>query len=76
MEFKTNYEAEIIKAHRTELGLTQLDVAVEAEITLQHYQKYEYGIRLLSKSSMVLGLKICRTLKIDPFELCFPENEK
>lgn len=36
-------EAKIIRERRDELYMTQLQVAVEAGLGLQEYQRYEYG---------------------------------
>ena len=68
-------EAKILKQRRKELGLSQMDVAINAGIQIQQYQKFEYGDRKLSNSSMVLGLRICAVLELDPYEVAF-ENEK
>lgn len=70
-----NREAMILKARRIELGLSQTDVALNSGISIQQYQKFEYGDRKLSNSSMVLGLRICAVLELDPYEFAF-ENEK
>ena len=67
-------EALIIRKQRTFLGLTQQKVADELEISLQQYQRYEYGDRDLRKIPMELGLKICYLLGLDPFELIFEES--
>lgn len=65
----------ILKARRIELGLSQTDVALNSGISIQQYQKFEYGDRKLSNSSMVLGLRICAVLELDPYEVAF-ESEK
>lgn len=36
-------EAKILKQRRKELGLSQMDVAINAGIQIQQYQKFEYG---------------------------------
>ena len=64
-------EARILKARRIELGLSQTDVAAQSGIQIQQYQKFEYGDRKLSNSSMVLGLRICAVLELDPYEFVF-----
>ncbi len=69
-----NREARILKARRKELGLSQTDVALNAGIQIQQYQKFEYGQRKLSNSSMVLGLRICAILELDPYELAFESD--
>lgn len=70
-----NREAIILKRRRIELGLSQTDVALNSGISIQQYQKFEYGDRKLSSSSMVLGLRICAVLELDPYEVAF-ESEK
>ena len=37
--------AHILKERRMELGLTQIQVAMESGIELQQYQRFEKGIR-------------------------------
>ena len=67
-------EALILREQRTFLGMTQQEVADELEISLQQYQRYEYGDSDLHKIPMELGLKLCYLLEIDPFELIFDEK--
>lgn len=67
-------EARILKARRKELGLSQTEVALNAGIQIQQYQKFEYGERKLSNSSMVLGLRICAVLELDPYEFAFESD--
>ena len=62
-------EAEIIRQRRKELGLPQMEVALEIGISLRAYQRFEYGQRKLSKASFELGLKLCLILEINPYEL-------
>ena len=62
-------EAEIIRQRRMELGLPQMEIALELGIPLRAYQRFEYGQRKLSKASFELGLKLCLILEIDPYEL-------
>ena len=45
-------EAKILKKRREELHMTQMQVAVEAGLGLQEYQRYEYGKAKLSNSRM------------------------
>ena len=63
-------EAKIIRERRDELYMTQLQVAVEAGLGLQEYQRYEYGKAKLSNVRMKVGLRICAALEIDPYESC------
>ena len=64
-------EAEIIKKRREELNMTQMQVAVEAGLGLQEYQRYEYGKAKLSNSRMKVGLRICAALELNPYEAVF-----
>ena len=66
-----NREAQILGERRIELGLTQEDVAFEAGMSLQQYQRYEYGTQQLSNSRMKVGLRICSALELDPYEVVF-----
>ena len=76
---KENYcddrEAKIIRERRDELYMTQLQVAVEAGLGLQEYQRYEYGKAKLSNARMKVGLRICAALELDPFEVVFESGE-
>ena len=71
----TNREAKILKERREELGLTQQEIAMEVGLSLQQYQRYEYGSRRLSNSAMKLGLKICAVLELDPYEFTFRDDK-
>ena len=64
-----NRIAQILKARRKELGLTQTEVARECGIELQAYQKFEYGLRPFENCRMLTGLKVCAALELDPYEL-------
>ena len=66
-----NREAKIIRERRDELYMTQLQVAVEAGLGLQEYQRYEYGKAKLSNARMKVGLRICAALELDPYEAVF-----
>ncbi len=67
-------EAVILREQRRFLGLTQQEVADEIEISLQQYQRYEYGDRDFHKVPMALGLKICYLLELDPYEVLFGDE--
>ena len=69
-------EANILREQRVFLGMTQQYVADELRISLQHYQRYEYGEREIRKMSMEMGLKLCYLLELDPFELVFRKEEE
>lgn len=66
--------ARILRERRQELNMTQEAVALEAGTSVAHYQFFEYGQRNIMKVNMRLGLIICATLELDPFELIF-END-
>ena len=72
---KDEREARIIRERRIALGLTQDQVAIEAGLEMQSYQRYEHGTTKLSSASMKTGLRICAALELDPFEAVF-ENWK
>ncbi len=74
MNNKTEREAKILRNRRVELGMSQMDVALNAEIQIQQYQRFEYGDRSLSNSSMMLGLRICAVLELDPYEFVFENS--
>lgn len=71
MNDKIEREAKILRNRRVELGMSQMDVAMNAEIQIRQYQRFEYGDRRLSNSSMILGLRVCAVLKLDPYEFVF-----
>ena len=68
-------EAQILRERRTAMGLTQHQVAAEVGIELQQYQRYEYGSAILSHARMRIGLRICATLELDPYETIFVDEE-
>jgi DNA-binding XRE family transcriptional regulator len=67
-------EALILKKRRKELGLTQSDVADAIGVQQQQYQMFEYGTRKVSTSSMILGLRLCAALELEPYELVFEKE--
>lgn len=70
-----NNEAQILKARRIELGLTQLAVAVELGMHIRQYQRFEYGEQSLSTCSMRIGLKICAVLQLNPYDIVLPDDD-
>ena len=62
-------EGRILRERRLELGLTQEETAIELGISLQQYQRYEYGERKFSNCPMRIGLRICALLELDPYEV-------
>ena len=69
-----NREARIIQERRKQLMRTQADIAVEVGISLQQYQRFEYGQRRLSATNMRLGLRICAALELNPYEVVFRDE--
>lgn len=69
---KTDREGRILRDRRIELGMTQEEAALELGISLQQYQRYEYGDRRLANCPMRIGLRICSLLELDPFEIINP----
>ena len=67
-------EALILKKRRKELGLTQTEIAEAISVQLQQYQMFEYGTRKVSTSSMILGLRLCAVLELEPYELVFEKE--
>ncbi len=67
-------EAIIVREQRAFLELTQQEVADELEMSLQCYQRYEYGDREIRRMPFEIGLRLCRTLELDPFDLVFGEE--
>ena len=74
MDKNIGREAMILKKRRKDLGLTQSEVAEAIGIQLQHYQMFEYGTRKVSTSSMILGLRLCAALELEPYELVFEKE--
>jgi len=57
----------ILKDRRTELALTQQQVAEKAKIQLRQYQRLESGERSMYGASLRIALSICNILELDPF---------
>lgn len=70
-----NKEGNILRERRLELGLTQMEVALELHMSLHQYQRFEYGETLVSRSRMSIGLRICAVLELDPYEVVFGGEE-
>lgn len=56
----------ILQKRRTDMNLTQQQVADAAGIQLRQYQRLESGERTMAGASMRIGLSICDVLKLDP----------
>lgn len=74
MSKKLGREALILRNRRKELGMTQSEVVDQIGVQLQQYQLFEYGKRKVSSSSMILGLRLCAVLELEPYELVFEES--
>ena len=74
MNKKVGRESLILKKRRKELNMTQSDVADAIGVQVQQYQLFEYGTRKVSASSMILGLRLCAVLELDPYELVFEKD--
>ena len=66
-----NREGKILRQRRLELGLTQEEVALELQMSIHQYQRYEYGDSVFSNCPMRIGLRICAVLELDPYEVVF-----
>lgn len=67
--------AEILRDRRNELGLTQIEVAHGSGIELQQYQRFESGLRSFENCRFAIGLRICATLELDPYDLLYSSTE-
>jgi len=68
---------EQLRERRKEKGLTQTQVANQAQIKLRQYQRFESQERELISCSALIYLRICRALDFDPFHfLVGQENEQ
>lgn len=73
-EIANRRAARILWERRLELNMTQEAVALDVGISVAHYQFFEYGQRSMMKANMKLGLLICATLELDPYELIFDND--
>lgn len=71
---KPGREALILRKRRKELNMTQSEVADAIGVQVQQYQLFEYGTRKVSTSSMILGLRLCAVLELEPYELVFEKE--
>ena len=68
---------EQLRERRKEKGLTQTQVANQAQTKLRQYQRFESQERELISCSALIYLRICRALDFDPFHfLVGQENEQ
>lgn len=59
----------VLRTRREQLGLTMQQVANLAGIQFSQYQRLESGERTLASTSMKIGLSVCATLLLNPFEM-------
>ena len=71
---KPGREALLLRKRRKELNMTQSEVADAIGVQVQQYQLFEYGTRKVSTSSMILGLRLCAVLELEPYELVFEKE--
>ena len=67
MDSLAEKEALILRKRRMELGISQMQVAVEADIYTQQYQRFESGKKRISNASLLMGLRVCKALDLDPY---------
>ena len=60
-------ECSILIQRRMELGLTAMQVAEKANITLAQYQRFEAGKRNFTAASARMFLAVCTVLRLDPY---------
>lgn len=59
----------ILRSQRFALGLFSQEVAEQSEITLEQYVRLEEEDNALLGTSFQIGLRVCRTLKLDPYDI-------
>lgn len=64
-----NRVGKLLRNRRKELGMTQEEVALDAGICIFQYQRYEYGIRDLRNCPLRIGLRVCKVLGLDPYDI-------
>lgn len=75
-KFKKTYkEKQTLREKRIENNMTQKQVAELAEISIQQYQKFEYGSRDLRRASFYVACRVLRALDMD-IERFFDDGEE
>jgi transcriptional regulator with XRE-family HTH domain len=69
------YTRSILQKRRTELNMTQQQVADKAKIQLRQYQRLESEERSITSASARIMLSVCAALKLDPY-LFLPEFDE
>ena len=65
----TRAVAALLRARRKELKLTQSEVAKQSDLQLRAYNRFEHGERDILRSRTDIFLKVCVTLKLDPYDV-------
>ena len=60
------HDGDTLRHRRTQLGLTQQQVADAAHILVRQYQRLESGERSMSGASLRIAMAICDVLRLDP----------
>ncbi len=61
----TEYQCELLKTKRLSKGITQLEAANGAGISIQHYQMFENGKRNLMSASYDVVCRVLEALELD-----------
>ena len=69
------YTRSFLQKRRTELKMTQQQVADNAKIQLRQYQRLESEERSIISASARIMLSVCAVLKLDPY-LFLPEFDE
>ena len=67
-------EMQILRSARKKAGFSQMQLATELDMQVRQYQRFEYGEESFSSVNIKTGLKICRILQLDPFDLVLGDN--
>ena len=51
-----------------------MQLATELDMQVRQYQRFEYGEESFSSVNIKTGLKICRILQLDPFDLVLGDS--
>ena len=62
---RVQFEHNILRQAREKLGLTQQQVADQAQIHQRQYQRFESGTRNLSSSSFNIACRVLNVLRLD-----------
>ena len=65
---------QILRSARKKAGFSQMQLATELDMQVRQYQRFEYGEESFSSVNIKTGLKICRILQLDPFDLVLGDS--